>query len=136
MTEQEFRDIVEVTAWQFNIFSVHVEIVDTLRGNILAETNPLSHFIWIARTTLEKYDYDYLLMIARHELAHIAAARTLRVMAITGHPSSERSHGPVWRETAFRMGVFKEELHPYSQLRNAVARNLHMIPEVSNSSAP
>ena len=136
MTEQEFRDIVALTGHEFGLYGISVVVVEKLWEGALADVNVFTYRLRITRYALENYDYTYLLMIIRHELSHLIASRALRVMTLTGHPSKEAHHGPVWRETARNMAVLKEELHPYSKVRNEVARRLHRIPAVSNTTAP
>ena len=132
MTEDEFHDILKATAYQFGLYATS-ETVDNIRGSF-ASTNLYTNHIRVSAKAFEKCDYQYMLMIIRHELAHLIVGAEMRKL-----PKEERvfpmkhvySHDRIWKEAAANISVFKEELYPYSKRRHEVAQRLHAIPSVT-----
>ena len=136
MTEDEFHDILKATAYQFDLYATS-ETVDNIPGSF-ASANPYTNHIRVSAKAFEKCDYQYMLMVIRHELAHLIVAAEIRKL-----PKKERvkvkstkhiySHDRIWKEAAANISVFKEELYPYSKRRHEVAQRLHSIPSVTKT---
>lgn len=120
MEPEEIREIGNVLLQEFELKHWTISIKDKFSGTdsfYMAVTNYFYRTISFSKEEMKKVDYLGCLSVIRHEIAHALVS------------SMAKSHGKEWKEAAFNVGLFKEELYPFSVKSKKIFYKMHVLPK-------